>query len=173
MFAAITLARPAFADSVITVDIKAFIDGRSLLVVQDNTLTWNHLDYDPPGTWEGCDCASYVTTTLDGNPVLTMAPWYPWDQPFTLSPALPDTTMTVDLDVIQARYSLSIYQLPTQANNWALILDFNDDPPGGADWYEGKVTIDWQGSSVPEPGSLLLLCTGLGGLFLVARRGNT
>jgi hypothetical protein len=141
----------------ITIDVQAFIDGRDLLVIQGNTLQWDHLDYSAVGTWNGSNATTNITTTLNGVPQ-NQYNWLPtwsaplntaqWSSVFTgLTPALPSSNMlssgdmSVSLDTISARDSLTIYQLPTASNNYALILDFNDDPSSGATWYDALITI--------------------------------
>ena len=51
------------------------------------------------------------------------------------------------LVVTQARYAAYISQQPNAANDYTLIIDFNDGPPGGADWYE--VELVQGGTSLP------------------------
>ena len=42
----------------------------------------------------------------------------------------------VSLEIIQARHIVHITQQPTAANDYTLIIGFDDDPPSGAEWYE-------------------------------------
>jgi hypothetical protein len=144
----------------ITIDVQAFIDGRDLLVIQGNTLQWDHLDYSAVGLWNGSNYPTTITTYVDG----VQQNQYSWtpDWPASLStgqsgtgdssiftgltPALPSSDMSVSLDTISARDSLTIYQLPTASNNQTLILDFNDDPSSGATWYDARITI-----TIPVP----------------------
>jgi hypothetical protein len=166
-----------------TYDIQAYIDGRDLLYIQGDTLQWHHLDYAAVGRWGGGNEPTIISSSLDGTPVMTDVDWYPtwpapppdeirypaWSSTFTgLDPAFPGAGISsVTLTPIVARYSLSIYQQPTMANGYTLVLDFNDDPIPGPAWYEGLVTV----TTVPDGGmSLLFLGLSLSGLAWLRRR---
>ena len=139
-----------------TYTFTACMDGRDLLMIQGSTLQWQHLDYQAVGLANDCppgaSDAVGIDTTNNGTAGLSTS-WLPtWalnpppsgtlSSTFTgLSPALPSGPMTVSLNVIAARTSLTIYQQPSAANNWTLILDFNDDPLPGATVYTGEVTV--------------------------------
>ncbi|MGA2265825.1 MAG: PEP-CTERM sorting domain-containing protein [Phycisphaerae bacterium] len=179
----------ASANITMSLDIRAYTDGRDLLVIQGDTMQWHHLDFAAVGRW-GKDIddsnawanePTILSTTLNGATVMNGYAWlpdwpgHPWPDEIrdedsfsavfsSLTPALPATDMTVDLTAIQARSELSIFQYPTAANGYTLILDFNDDDPSGADWYEAKVDINY----VPEPATLSLLV--LGGLATLGNR---
>jgi len=126
--------------------VRAFIDGDSRLVVQGDSLYWHHDGADAPGRTGGCNEPTYVNGMA----------WYPvW-------PDIPDAAnrdcncdssdidnlaypllaqgQTVNMNVLQARYQVNIIQQPTAENDYTLIVDFNDGPPGGADWYEIELT---------------------------------
>jgi hypothetical protein len=155
----------------ITYAILANIDGQDLLDLQGGTVQWDHLSYAEVGRTAGQN----LPTVINGSD------WYPtWPAPppneinypalssvGPLTPALPDQNMTVTLDPILARDSLTIYQLPTSANDYTLILDFNDDASPGAAWYEADVTV----TTVPDGGlTLALLGTAMTGLAFVRRK---
>jgi len=145
--------------STYTYTFTACMDGRDLLMIQGSTLQWQHLDYQAVGLANDCPPGATdavgVDTTNNGTAGLSTS-WLPtWAQnpppsgtlssTFTgLSPALPSGPMTVSLNVIAARTSLTIYQQPSAANDWTLILDFNDDPLPGATVYIGEVTVTVQ-----------------------------
>jgi hypothetical protein len=178
----------ASADT-ISLDIRAYIDGRDLLVIQGDTMQWHHLDYAAVGRWgkdvedsnEWANEPTILSATLNGATVMDQVQWipdwpgHPWpdeirdEDSFSavfsgLTPALPAADMTIDLTPILARSELGIYQYPTAANGYTLILDFNDNDPACADWYEAQVDITY----VPEPATLSLLT--LGGLTALWRR---
>ena len=133
-----------------TLTVRAYIDGRSDLILHRNTVHWHHLDFAAPGRHEGHN----FLTSLNGTA------WFPtWpDVPtpenrdchcdsstFSGVPQLPTRPETVELTIVQARWSASIVQQPDAANDYTLVLEFNDDPPAGADWYEVALTYtDWQ-----------------------------
>jgi hypothetical protein len=138
----------------ITMTFTVCIDGRDELIVQDNTLKWQYLDFQPVGASQNCpDNTTLISTTLNGAPVMNSVPWSPmypsgsissgeFTLPFTpLSPALPNDPTTATLTVIQARDSLTMTEFPSSANGGTMILDFNDDPSPGAAIYSAKVTI--------------------------------
>jgi hypothetical protein len=58
-----------------------------------------------------------------------------------VAPVLPQTEMSVNLRVIQSRFETSIVQLPTAGNDFTLIIEFNDNPPGGADIYIAEIEL--------------------------------
>jgi hypothetical protein len=155
--------------STVTVDILAQIDGRDQMIIQGNTLQWHHFDYDLPGKWNA-DYPTYVSTKLDGTTVLNNTAWYPtwsgypYSDVFTgLTPTVPATT-NVTLTPVQARSSLTMVQMPDAGNGYTTVIQFDDNGPGGAAWYEAK--LDYQ--TVPEPS--ILLCLGSGLICLVRIR---
>lgn len=64
------------AAATITIDIQAFIDGRSLLIFQGDTMQWHNLDYNAPGRWDG-NRPTIFDTALNGVPQWTDYNWYP------------------------------------------------------------------------------------------------
>lgn len=166
-------AVPAMATT-IELDMKAYIDGRDLLVIHDDTLQWHHLDFAAVGRWEGGNGneATIISTWLDGVPQMTDVNWSPdWPElPSAgiryeayssvltgLFPTLPLQDMSVTLIPILGRYSTSISQLPDRLNNYTIIADFNDDPPSGADWYEMRIRLEYTPQGVPDAGTTTLL----------------
>lgn len=123
--------------------VRAYIDGKSQLIITDNAFYWHHLDFDAPGRWELGD--GIQPTYL--NKVV----WYPsWpDIPDTSNdfcncsssvyrgiPALAKTNQRVWMDVVQARGNFSVIQQPNGDNKYTFILELDDDPYNGAEWYE-------------------------------------
>ena len=164
----------------IELDIKAYIDGRDLLIIHENTLQWHHLDFAAVGRWEGGNGneATIISTWLDGVPQMTDVNWYPdwpelppagiryeaYSSVLTgLFPTLPLQDMSVTLTPILNRSSISISQLPDRANDYTMIADFDDDPASGADWYEARIRFEYAPQDVPDAGatSLLLLISAL------------
>ncbi len=139
-----------------TLNVRAFIDGRSDLIIQCDTVHWYHLDYAAPGRHFDAPGGN-VPTFLNGT---EWCPGWPGDpvglqacapvnnesrcggcrsleeSDFIGVPTLAAQPQTVDLDVIQARAGVTIIQQPNQSNGFTLIVEFNDNPPGGPDWYE-------------------------------------
>jgi hypothetical protein len=137
------------------ISISSYIDGRSLLIIRTNTVQWHHLDYAAPGRHGFVN----LPTIING------IEWYPeWpDVPdqenrrecFSsiyedLDPALPKEEVEVELKIIQARHSISIAEHPSIDNDYTLIIDFDNDPVGGATWYECELIINVTQPS-PQP----------------------
>jgi dipeptidyl aminopeptidase/acylaminoacyl peptidase len=128
-----------------TLKIRAYIDGRSHLVLRGDTAHWYHLEAVAPGRLHGPNKGSTNEPTyLNGEA------WYPdWpDVPdrenvgcdcdsstFVGIPALARQDQTVSLDIIQALDKVAILQQPSAANDYTLIVEFDNLGPGGADWY--------------------------------------
>jgi hypothetical protein len=149
----------------VTLNVRAFIDGRSHLIVQGDTVHWHHLDFAAPGRHAGADEPTYLNGTA----------WYPiWpDVPtpanrdcdcdsscFVGVPPLASQAQTVVLGVVQARWSVAIIQQPDQSNGYTLIIEFDDNPLGSHDWYEinlvyattpPSVAVDIKPRSCPNP----------------------
>jgi hypothetical protein len=154
-------------ETTITLDVKAYIDGRDQLIIKGGTLQWHHFDYAAVGRLFGVNEPTIISTTLNGTPVLTNFDWIPnWPFPppneirfpcfsstfYGLNPSLPDdTSMTVTLTVIQARGTITIVQSPSASNGETLIVDFNDDPISEAAWYEALLTIETSATDVTPP----------------------
>lgn len=124
-------------------NIRAYIDGRSQLIIKGNTLYWHHLDFDAPGRWE-------LGETIQPTYINHMK-WYPiWpDIPDATNdscncyssvymdiPNLARTNQRVWLDVVQGRGSFAVIQQPTTNNNYMFIIEFDDNNSDGAEWYE-------------------------------------
>ena len=171
----VTLPGRAAADS-ITFDIQAWVDGRSLLILRGDAVQWHNLAWEAPGTWFWHDDPTIISSWVNGTSRMSEVEWYPswpvgtygdvWSTTFTgLDPDLPGPEIVgVTLTALRAREALSIYQTPDGSNGYTLILDFNDDLTGEADWYHARVTLVTGESvtpAIPEPGTLVLLSTGL------------
>lgn len=131
-----------------TIRVEALIDGRSQLILRGDTAQWFNLDYAAPGRHEFRN----EPTIING------VEWYPvWpDYPdaenrschcysdifYGVEPPLPQSDMTVTLNIIRSRYDTHIAQYPDAGNNYALIIEFNDNPPGGSDIYINDVVIE-------------------------------
>jgi hypothetical protein len=81
-----------------------------------------------------------------------------------LDAALPDFEQSLVLDPIQVRSGVSIVQQPSAVNDFTAIVEFNDNPPGGATTYDLKIGYQ----IVPEPSCALLLLSGAA--LLIRRR---
>jgi uncharacterized delta-60 repeat protein len=147
-------------------DIQAFIDGRDQLVFRGNTLQWSHYENAAVGRWEGHNEPTIISTAMGGQPVLTNVSWIPtWPEPppaeirypansslFTgLAPAMPASeNLNVVLTAISVRGAATVVQTPSTTNAFALVIDFDDNPLGGADWYHISLAV-----TLPEPPSVV------------------
>ncbi|HEV8113123.1 MAG TPA: hypothetical protein VGR31_10135 [Planctomycetota bacterium] len=149
-------APPGAADGtgqlVPSIHIRAWIDGRSRLILDDNTATWQHFDFAAPGRL-GCNVGLPVESTfLDGVAWDPIWPDVPdcenrfcggcFSSTFSdLQTSLPNSDFTPVLVLIQSRNSSSIVEYPSAANGYRVVIEFDDDPPGGADWYEVELLL--------------------------------
>lgn len=132
----------------VIVTIRALIDGRSQLQLKGFTARWQHYDWAAPGVHGG----QREPTFIDG------IAWHPnWDNsdmdaevrvPHSLSdkfdgltPPIPAAPTTVTLQKIRGRENMSIVQEPAPENEFATIIEFNDNSNGGYDWYEANLTF--------------------------------
>jgi hypothetical protein len=113
--------------------IKALVDGRSRILVQNNELWWHHLDYAAPGRWGGANEPTSVGVLPD------LLPWQP-DWPFgsgeggfcdcvssklDLTDAglgLGTTPEVLGLQLKDARNDVTIVEEPSQSNGFLAIL---------------------------------------------------
>jgi hypothetical protein len=145
------------AAGTITYDVQAFVDTQDQLIIQDNTLQWHHLVDAAVGRWNGSNFPTIISTAANGVVVLSDLNWVPdWPEPppaeiryeayssvfEDLVPALPSCPMTVTLDLIQARDTADLTQLPTPDNGQTLVVNFWDGLPG-ADWYHIQVQVTY------------------------------
>ena len=123
--------------------VRAYIDGRSQLIIQGNRVYWHHLDFAAPGRHYDAE----VSQPTDLNQVNWMPIWP--DEPDSENrdcncdsssyegiPNLPKTDQPVWVDVVQGRGAVYIVQQPNAANDYTLIIEFDDNPLDGPAWYE-------------------------------------
>jgi hypothetical protein len=145
-------------------EVTAWIDGYSQLIIQGNTVQWHNISWTVPG-WESP--LSDQPTTLKTADMDVQ--WHPkwlgytgnqWSDQFTgLNQAMAAIDQTVSFSW-SGRQNAFISQQPSAGNNYTLIVDFDDNAPGGAFWY--TATLGY--TPVPLPPSALLLGSGLLGL---------
>ncbi|MBC8253851.1 MAG: SUMF1/EgtB/PvdO family nonheme iron enzyme [Ardenticatenia bacterium] len=143
---------------VVVLTIGAYIDGRSQLVVQSGAVHWHHLDWAAPG--RNSELGEIKPTFLNG------AAWCPtWpDSPdaenrdcgcdsstYVGIPPLAMQDQTVGLKADQARAKVTIVQQPQADNSYTLIVEFDDNDPLGADWYEVDIGYIAGGQPVSVP----------------------
>lgn len=125
--------------------IEALIDGRSLLIVADNSVRWHHEDEAAPGragAWS-------QPTVLNG------IEWFPqWPQDGTnrscdctssrgqLPRAFAYPGTTARLQKHRGRGDVVIAQAPAAENDHTLVIAFDDSLQEGAAWYEVELGFD-------------------------------
>jgi hypothetical protein len=159
-----------------SITVEAWIDGRSQLILKDNTAQWHHLDFSAPGREGGVT----EPTTING------AEWYPvWpDVPdannsfcdcssdvYTgVVPPIPETGFPAKLNLIQARDDAYIVQQPDAGNDYELIVEFNDNASGGADWYIVELQVSGGIPVLAHWGIVLFAVLMAGTAVVVLRR---
>jgi hypothetical protein len=128
------------------IHVRAWIDGRSRLVLDGATARWEHLDFAAPGRLD-CNVGAEVQPTfIDGDV------WFPqWpDVPdcenrdcgcssslFTrLNQAVPEAEIFPELEVMQGRGVCLMVEWPVAENGYRIVVEFDDNAWNGADWYE-------------------------------------
>lgn len=129
------------------VHVRAWIDGRSRLELAGDSATWQHFDFAAPGRLD-CDLGAPMQPTyLDG-----VAWWPTWPDVPTcenrdcggcrsdawvgVPTPLPAEAFQPRLTIVSARLSVTVVELPTVANGFRVVVEFDDNMWGGADWYE-------------------------------------
>ena len=132
--------------------VRAWIDGRSQLVLDGATAHWEHFDFAAPGRLE-CNLGAEVQPTFMEDDA-----WYPvWpDWPdcenrdcggcssstYTrLHDPLPDAEYFPELQAVVGRGFCVLVEWPTAANGYRTVIEFNDNAFPGADWYEVHFTF--------------------------------
>jgi hypothetical protein len=126
----------------VTLNIRARIDGVSRLVIQGDTARWYHVLAFVPGRW--IESATY----LNGREWNLTWPDVPdrgnhncecYSSIYNGLPTVANDPL-VALEIIQARGEVSIFQPPDKANDYILIVEFDDvilpDKTYGDDMYD-------------------------------------
>lgn len=134
------------------IHVRAWIDGRSRLVLDDATARWEHFDFAAPGRLECNLGAVEQPTTLDGDVWFPMWPDVPdcenrdcggcsSSMYFALHQPIPNAELFPHLNVLQARGLCSMVEWPVVENGYRVVVEFNDNDWPGADWYEFELAI--------------------------------
>ena len=129
-----------------TLKVKAWIDGWSQLIIQGNTVQWHNVTYNAPGyeaPYGDPPAPTYLTTKHLKTVAWTPGNWSSGTSGNTdsdhftgLNAPLAAVDQTVTVTVKHARGPVTIYQQPSAAGVYRLIVDFNDESFDGASWYE-------------------------------------
>lgn len=142
------------ADRLQVLTVQGYIDGRDWLYISPNRLYWHHLDYAAVGRWGGVDEPTKLFMKYT-NKLNQRVAWSPdwkcpyWDcysyetnsSPYYFGLPLPEHYALTNIQVLQARESITVQQYPSADNGYVTIIDFNDDYWGGADWYAVQLTF--------------------------------
>ena len=124
----------------------AWIDGSDWLYLRGNEVWYVHRNYQYPGIHPNDLPAGGHPTFINDDP------WYPeWPDDWgyddygqrslnTYTNLYPPLFEIATFTVIQARYSISIVQYPSIQNDYTAIILLDDDPLGGAAWYEFELS---------------------------------
>jgi hypothetical protein len=150
LFALGALSVPLAAQT--SVHILAEIDGRSRLIFAGDTAQWQHFDFAAPGR---VDCSTGFPT----QPTLVNGgAWWPnWpdlpdcenrncagctsDVLTGITPAFPQADFEVLLNPLSVRGSVAIVEYPSAANGYRVVVEFDDNPLVGAEWYEVELSV--------------------------------
>ncbi|SMC61039.1 VCBS domain-containing protein [Polynucleobacter kasalickyi] len=127
--------------------IHAYVDGRSHLIISNNTLQWENLEYGAVGKY-GVDVPTVISVVQNGVLVSSynwMPTWTGLEANFrghgfsdvldlATLPYVEDAT-NINLTVQHARCTVAVFEEPSVSNGWKSVIEFND-PAGGADWYD-------------------------------------
>jgi hypothetical protein len=157
LLALIAVCYPSFAAD-LAIEIEAYIDGRDQLIISRNTLQWHHFDWAAVGRYGDANEPTIIRTWDSG--IERSWEWIPdWPEPppaeiryeafssiFTdLRPAFPTDGIRWELTELSVRWEMGIVQQPRAANDYTMIVEFNDNPLSAAAWYHIRLT------AVPEP----------------------
>lgn len=141
-----------------SIRIRAWIDGRSQLILDDATARWQHFDFAAPGRLD-CNTGAEIQATY-----LESVAWWPeWaDLPdcenrfcggcFSslfegLQEPLPNKPYTPTLKLIESRGTALIVEYPSEANGYRVVIEFDDNPWNAAAWYEVDLEVFGNGCS--------------------------
>jgi hypothetical protein len=161
---------------VITYYVTGWIDTTDYLIIRGSTLQWEHnISGSPAGTHLG-DHPTVISSAFDGTADMSGVSWdQVWPSPlpadafssiFTgLIPALPAVDgLTASVVTISGRGTPSIFQQPTAADDYTLIVQYTDG-------FNGAAALDAEITVVPEPGEIGLVAGLMGFVGICRRRG--
>lgn len=147
---------------IMTINVGCAIDFLDRLVIGPSKVYWDHINGGLPGLYA-------ISQGQDPQTHLNGTTWTPqWPNPNGVH-GPPQTSsifntaifsalnglQNVDCRVITAtgRWALpSVVQVPSAANNYELIINFDDIPPVGSDWYSIEIEI-WADNSPAAVGT--------------------
>ncbi len=143
-----------------TLEVTAYIDGRSQLVIQQGAIYWHHFDFAAPGRHFDAPGGN-VPTYFNGDPWFPVWPGDPPDHnpadpidnevrcgdcttldQYEQAPPLATDDQIVALNAVDARGDMSIVQQPAPDNAYTLIVEFDDNSQSGPEWYTVVLAYD-------------------------------
>lgn len=130
--------------------VSAYIDGRSRLILSGSAVQWFHLDFSAPGRLGG----AALPTTIDG------ADWFPsWpDEPDAenrdcgcrsldawsgLAVPVPRTDSTASVTpAVEMRGTARVIEQATVANDFAVVIELDDNGDAGAATYVLDIDVE-------------------------------
>lgn len=137
-------AAPTASSTVL--NVRAYIDGKSQLIIRGDTIYWHHLDWAAPGR--------HFDAKVNQPTYLNNAKWEPtWpdipdsenrdcqcdSSPYQGIPTLANMNQEAWVEIVKARGTVVILQQPSTKNDFTLIIEFDDNIQSGPDWYEVNV----------------------------------
>lgn len=140
------------------INVRANIDGRSRLILQGNTVQWQHFDNAAPGREPATDQPTLVDC----------AEWFPtWpDIPdrrnddcdgcvssiLTPDPPLPSLTGYLGIETVACRETCDVVDTPSDANGFKLVIEFDDNSAFSSADYELNVLVSVTTTTTTLPG---------------------
>ena len=165
---------PQPASHTFEIDVQAYIDGNSRLILKGSQIFWHHFAWTEPGKQDGHDFSTIITTKMDGVEIVHEMQWMPqWQQagqgdtglcsaPLTLQmPPMPPAATLVTMQTLADREGLRL-SVPAGAQSDTLALDFDDGDAGGAAWYH--VRLKFEIGAPDAPGTPLTGAASLEGV---------
>ncbi len=129
--------------------IMALIDGKDTIKINSNELWYEHHSYNLPGQWwNGADNIQYDEPTY-----INGTAWKPeWQarvsKPYRFKRSIPlkENRHRIKLTKIIGRGSVSISEMPHQANDYTLSILLDDNRYDAAQWYEFMIQWGQSGS---------------------------
>ncbi len=151
------------------IEISAFIDGKSELIIEDSTMYWHHSAFAAPGRWSNNDHPTIVNG-VSWQPTWPLAGRNDFCdcESSSITGILPPLSGLTDisLNIASGRGPVSLLEAPSPLNGHRMEIEFDDYYYGGATWYNIEILY----TEAPESNSALLLALGLCGLLF--RRNN-
>ncbi|HVO81543.1 MAG TPA: hypothetical protein VMT28_12480 [Terriglobales bacterium] len=136
--------------------VTAWIEGRDLFYITPADIRWHHMGSLPSSKSRANVPTGLVMATSDPDVALSINWLAPYKCPpdnsrcnnlevdssvLPLDVPLPSEYQLTEFEVIQGRQSLTVYQYPSAGNEYTTIIDFDDEPRPGADWYVVQLTF--------------------------------